>query len=389
MSTATSTCPVCDSITGAPFVAIADAPVHCNLLWDSASGARQAPRGDIDLTFCDRCGHIFNSSFDEARTTYGAAYENSLHHSGVFQEYATRLVADLVERHDLRGRDIVEVGAGQGDFLQMLCAAGGNRGAGFDPSYVGASSPDSDITLVAAFYDEQFADHPADLIVCRHVLEHIGASGQFVGMIRRVIGTRPTVAFFEVPNALWTVREGGIWDAIYEHCGYFTPTSLEYVFRTNGFDVDRLASVFGGQFLAIEARPAADDAPAPTDKVAVEEVAADVARFAAVYAEAVERWTARFAGMAARQQSAVIWGAGSKGVMFLNSVDTHGVIDRAVDINPRKHGMHVAGSGQRIVGPMALQDAPPDVVLVMNPNYEREVQGMLHDLGLGSTVLTA
>jgi hypothetical protein len=361
-------------------VTVPQAPVHCNVLWPSSEAARNAPVGSINLAFCHGCGHIFNSAFDAALTTYGAAYENSLHHSAVFEAYARDLVAALVDRHHIRGRDIVEIGAGQGDFLQLLCAAGCSRGHGFDPSYVGAPDAGGPVTLVSAYYDERFADYPADVIVCRHVLEHIDDSGAFVAMVRRVIGQRTsTVVFFEVPNALWTIREGGMWDVIYEHCGYFTPSSLGYVFTANGFAVDRVESVFGGQFLTLEGRPVRP-LDEPANSAVTADLAWDVERFAAGYSETIARWSAWIDTRRNSGMTGVVWGAGSKGVSFLNAISADGVIDRAVDINPRKHGMFVAGSGQEIVGPEALRSRPPDFVVAMNPNYLGEIAANLRRL---------
>jgi hypothetical protein len=386
-----ATCPVCGTGVGEPFIRIPDMPVHCNVLWTSAEEAQAAPRGDLDLVFCTTCGHVHNAAFDPERTTYGATYENSLHHSAVFQEYASALVDDLVERHDLRDVDVVEIGAGQGDFLEMLCAAGENRGAGFDPSFVDAAAPSARVRLVADFYGEQYADHPADVIVCRHVLEHIDRSGDFVHMVRRVIGTRPVrLVLFEVPDAAWTLSRGGIWDLIYEHCGYFTEASLRYAFTRSGFRVERIDTVFGDQFIVLEATPAAEAGTLPADHVTkVEALAGDVAAFAAAHAASVGHWRGWFDDLARDGRSAVVWGAGSKGVTFLNTVDRSRVTDRAVDINPRKRGMHISGTGQRIVAPEELCDDPPDAVIVMNPNYRDEVAATLSRLGLHPEIVVA
>ena len=371
-------------------MSVAAQPVHCNVLWSSQSAARNAPRGDLDLVFCPTCGHIHNASFDPERTTYGGTYENSLHHSAVFQSYASDLVDALVERHELHDRDIVEIGAGHGDFLAMLCAAGDNRGTGFDPSHTGSENVADGVSVVPAFYGEEFADRPADLIVCRHVLEHIAESGDFVQMVRRVIGTRRSPAFFEVPNALWTLDDGGVWDLIYEHCGYFTPTSLSEVFRRGGFKTDRVDAVFGNQFLTIEATPVSGVAQPPAQLGEdIEQLRQIVDRFAGTYRQEIARWRHTLDSLSGEGRHAVVWGAGSKGVSFLNTVDTENTIELAVDINPLKHGMFVAGSGQEIVGPGALRSSPPDVVIVMNPNYCDEIGATLDDLGVIAEVLPA
>ena len=77
----------------------------------------------------------------------------------------------------------------------------------------------------------------------------------------------------------------------------------------------------------------------------------------------------------------MIWGAGSKGVSFLNAMGPSG-IDIAVDINPHKHGTYLAGGGQRVVPPAHLQTYRPELVLAMNPVYVREIGRDLHRLGI-------
>ena len=52
-------------------------------------------------------------------------------------------------------------------------------------------------------------------------------------------------------------------------------------------------------------------------------------------------------------------------------------IEYAVDINPGKQGSYLAGSGQEIVAPAFLADYRPDVVIVMNRIYEKEIAEQL------------
>ena len=81
-----------------------------------------------------------------------------------------------------------------------------------------------------------------------------------------------------------------------------------------------------------------------------------------------------------------MWGAGSKGVTFLNAVRDEG-IEYVIDLNSHKHGRYIPGTGQRVVPPAFLQEYRPDVVLVMNPIYHNEIQGQPRSLKVTVEVL--
>ena len=88
----------------------------------------------------------------------------------------------------------------------------------------------------------------------------------------------------------------------------------------------------------------------------------------------------------AHGRRAGIWGAGSKGVTFLNLVDTQDVLSIAVDINPEKKGMFVSERGQRIVSPEELPAYGPDAVVIMNQNYRDEIERALRELGIEAEI---
>ena len=96
----------------------------------------------------------------------------------------------------------------------------------------------------------------------------------------------------------------------------------------------------------------------------------------------MEKWQAS-------NKRVVAWGAGSKGVTFLNILETKDQIPYIVDINPRKKGMFVAGSGQEIIDPDSLADFKPDIVILMNPIYKDEISVKMVGMGLISELLVA
>lgn len=389
-----SLCSVCSSKDVFVFWEATGLPIFCNVLCASRDEARQIPRGDIQLAFCHRCGLISNLAFEPKRLTYSADYENSLHFSPRFQKYADELAARLVERHALLNKVILEIACGKGNFLRSLCRLGNNRGIGFDPSYEPAESDDDTIehiTYIQDYYSERYADHPADLICCRHALEHMADPLAFLRNLRRTIGTRTdTSVFFEVPNALYMLRELGIWDLIYEHCSYFVPQALSYLFRVSGFDVLDVTEGFDGQFLCLEARPNGRiGETAQLDGGELGQVASDVRSFADQYEKKWETWRRRLDEMHRDGKRVVVWGAGSKGVTFLNVLRTKDLIQYVVDINPRKHGKYIAGTGQRIVGSEFMKEYRPDVVILMNAIYRREVRASLAQLDVRAKLVVA
>ena len=379
-------CPVSGSTEIERLIEFPEVPVLCNVLYDDRESARNAPRGDLDLAYAPQSGHLFNAAFDPDKIDYTSTYENSLHHSPRFQRYATSLADRLIDTYDVRTQTVLEIGCGNGEFLSLLCERGNNTGVGYDPSYERSSAdPDQPFTVVPEAYSNEHAAHSADLICCRHVLEHLSDPLSFAGTLRRTIGDHTeTVLYVEVPNALFILQNAVIWDLIYEHYSYFTPSSLAYLFRRAGFEVIRTGAAFGGQYLQIELRPVDSNGSSPETALPdTVQLGKQVQHFVRESAEMRSRWRHLFEKLGGQGESAVVWGAGSKGVMILNMIpETQKTVRHAVDINPRKQGRYIAGTGHPIVPPSHLTDDPPDTVFVMNANYQPEIRDRVHELGL-------
>lgn len=387
-------CPVCNSKRLRVFFEILDVPISCNILWASREAARNCPKGNIKLAFCPVCSFIMNIDFEPRRLEYTQAYENPLHFSPYFQDYAQSLAERLVEQYNLHNKDILDIGCGDGYFLYLLCQLGNNHGVGFDPAYVEQekhSALRTRLKFVQDFYSERYKDYQGDLVVCRQVLEHIHNPKGFLRMLRRIIGNRvDTRVFFEVPNSTQILRRLFVWDIIYEHYSYFTSLSLTHTFSSSGFHVSELTEEFEDQFLCVHARPADEGAPNSDRRHPGEanRIAGDTASFAANYQNKVETCRHKLEQIEGRRQLAVVWGAGSKGVSFLNALKDQ-KIEYVVDINPRKQGMYIPGTGQQIMRPEFLRDYQPDFIVVMNPIYRHEIRQLTKKLGLTTKFISA
>lgn len=389
-------CTACSSADTTTFFRVADMPVFCNVLCNTPAEARAVTRGDIHLAYCNACGLVYNEAFDESRVKYSGTYENALHFSPLFQKYVSDLASELVGSYGLRGKRIVELGCGDGSFLSALCKLGDNRGFGFDPAFdpSRAGPIDPRAKIEQKLYGPETAGEPADFVCSRHVLEHIPSPFAFMQHVRRTVGNNPgTVVFFEVPDVSWTLEQMGIWDIIYEHCNYFSAVAIKRLFAAAGFEPIGTSTVYGGQFLTIRARPGRTRPGFDTTRTAEDaQFRSWVDRFGESQRRKVAEWRSRLADLSKSGKRAVLWGAGSKGVTFLNTIgsgEAAGVLTHIVDVNPRKQGCFVAGSGQEIISPEQAKSLKPDVVVIMNPVYRAEIEGNLRTLGINTSLLSA
>lgn len=387
------TCPSCRGRAVEVFYEVRGIPVHDVLLMPTAQIALGYPQGDVALGLCRGCGFIFNTRFDPRLPAYSSECEETQGFSPTFQEFHRRLARRLVDTYGLRGKDLLEIGCGKGEFLALLCEMGENRGVGFDPAYVAERlrSPAAErIRFVSDFYSDRYAGCKADFVVCKMTLEHIPATRQFVAMLRRAGSReRPPVVFVQVPNVRPILRELRFWDVYYEHCSYFSSGSLARLFERAGFDIVRLGTEYAEQYLTIEARRAEGDAAsglAPEDDV--EDLAKEARRFGQRCRERLSHWRQDLERLRQEGRRAVVWGGGSKAVAFLTTLKVGEEVRCVVDINPYRQNTYLAGTGHPIVAPEALRECRPDVVIVMNPVYRDEVGRELQRLGLGPRVLT-
>ena len=340
-------CPVCNHPEMTGFFEIENTPVFCNVLWNTRGEALSARRAPIHLAYCNNCGLIYNVAFDPELIEYSPDYENSLHFSPRFQKHAEDTANRLIQQYQLRNKDIIEIGCGQGDFLAMLQRLGDNRVLGFDPSYThektAAYPEDSTIEVITQTYSMMHTSQPVDFICCRHVLEHIDSPVDFLSGIRCTIGQRSDcVVYFEVPNALYTLKDMGVWDIIYEHCSYFTSESLVNIFMRAGFAPIHVTEQYDGQFLSIEVRPTAAETNSGADvELAFSNIQGLVDGFHKAYRDKVNSWQHTLLQLEQQEKRVVLWGGGSKGVTFLNVLDiSYEQIEYIVDVNPRKQGKH-------------------------------------------------
>lgn len=378
-------CPSCGSSDVNLFYHVAGVPVHSVQIIRSGDEAEKFPVGDIDLGCCRQCGFVSNYSYRPELQDYAVEYESTQSFSGTYNQFAVNLVNHLVDHFELKNRTVIEIGCGQGELLNLLADIGKNNCIGFDPAFENEISLHPSVKVVKDYYSEKYADTEADAVICKMTLEHIYPVREFIQNIRKLFRRADQLLFIQVPNAGKVLGDVAFWDVYYEHCSYFTRTSLVNLLERCGFKVVSAEYGYDEQYLMVVAR--LGDAQSLQENRDGSDGTALSDRFGQLIGGRLTRWKDFFRD-GAKDKTGVLWGGGSKAVAFITTLGLRDEIACVVDVNPRKEHTFLPGSAHQVVLPAHLLQIRPDYVVVMNPIYVPEIRSSLEQLSLFPEIYT-
>jgi SAM-dependent methyltransferase len=334
-------------------------PVQQNRFFATAKDAIVCPVGNLVLIQDPLTGIIHNAAFRPELMTYDENYQNEQGYSNVFEQHLCQVI-EIVRRHFI-GKSMLEIGCGKGRFLKLMRNQGFSV-VGIDPAYEGG-----DPYVVKEPFSPSLG-MTGDAIILRHVLEHIPNPMHFLASIAEANGGDGLI-YIEVPCLDW-IRDHRAWfDLFYEHVNYFR---LSDFFRIFGRILDS-GSFFGGQYLYVVA-DLASLRMKPDGAVHKFHLPAD-------FLEGIDRAIDAMTNQPGRKH--IIWGGGSKGVIFALQLLRRGEVslDFVIDINPFKQGKYLPVTGLPVLSPengvsgMVRYDA----IFVMNFNYFDEITATAGD----------
>ena len=387
----TTKCPNCLCDGMELFHSMENVPVHSVMNIYTKQDALDFPTGKIELKFCPSCGFISNRAFEQKLMGYSEDCQEAQDYSSTFRNWLEGTTQKFIDKYDVHGKKIIEIGCGKGEFLNQICRMGGNSGIGVDPAYTdNGESENVNTEFIADYYSEKYANLKGDVICCRMTLEHIPNPHEFMNIVKRSLeGAKDTLIYFQVPNADIILKNCLFEDIYYEHCSYFSAHSLQHLFEKCGFEVLNVRSEYDQQYLVIEAKHTSREVTAtPWADESKIQAAQLVKGFQRAYDKTMSPWKQLMKDQVTNPKKIVVWGSGSKGVSFLTRLKIFSEIEYVVDINPHRQKTYMAGTGQLVVAPSFLKEYKPDLVVIMNPIYKNEIAKDLNSLGLNPEIKT-
>jgi SAM-dependent methyltransferase len=378
-------CPVCLHEGRTHLIELPGVPILCHRLWNDKASARNAKRGSIQLVICEQCGNIYNKLFDPGPIQYDENYNNSLSYSAEHRKYLEKLSRDLVKRFRLTTGLVIEIGCGGGFLLRYMAEQFGVKAVGFDPGTTNRLEhfeSGGSVQLIKGFFASAKGLAPSNLVICRHLLEHLPAPWALLQQIRNRHQSNRSRIYIEVPNGDRILSPTGLWDLIYEHVSHFTMNSLLYLMGSQGFRVLDCGTSYGEQYIWLIAESGHSSVRLSTEDGAIDVGSLDHLKVLAECGKLLHRWGAEWNRVG-------LWGAGSKGITFANLLDPSAEILSLFDINPNKWNRYISRTGHRIRPPSEIRSVDPTIVLVMNPLYMREVSQIVGELSPTARVIDA
>lgn len=339
-----------------PILNIKKLPAQQNKVYRSRDDAINCPKGNVLLVQDPDTGLVYNAEFIPELIVYDESHQNEQGCSLFFKEHLSA-VSLIVKKH-LKDGGAVEVGCGKGTFLEYLRSLGCEV-VGVDPAYEG----EAEYIKKTAFSCELGLS--GDLVILRHVLEHISDPYAFLDSVAEANG-RSGLIYIEVPCLDWIAQNQAWFDVFYEHVNYFRLDNFNNLF---GEIIDS-GHLFGAQYIYVVAE-LSSLRKLKNGAGAAFELGYD-------FMAGVDRVVQILAENPAKQ--VVVWGGASKGVILAHHVrqKSDRFFSFAIDINPAKQDGFFPGTGLPVLSPKEglsrMNDE--DIILVMNSNYLSEIKSI-------------
>jgi SAM-dependent methyltransferase len=296
-------------------------------------------------------------------------------------EYLDKFASTLIRSSGLKkGSRILDIGANDGNLLASFKKRGFD-GLGVEPSKLAADlARKKGMPILNSFFNFALSEKVLasygkfDVITATRVLANIVDLNDFMAGVKNLLADRGIFAV-EV-DAFDELSQNGEFDTFYhEHYSYFTPESLNYLFRRNGLKIIlsertpfrggelRIFAVKDGGGIPIFKVPNLNDYKAFARKIVDYKVEAN-ALFSKIKG-------AKIAG----------FGAPAKGVTYLNYIGLdERTVSYVVDDTPGKQGRLIPGMHIPVYPENRLTAERPDYCLLLAWNYQDQILGRVRSL---------
>ena len=387
-----------------PLMTLDDMPASAQNIPAASELAEDHPLS-LTLCQCPSCGLV---QFDTEPVDYyrdviraggGTRTMTRLRH----EEYARLLTA--MQEHHIRGRRIVEVGCGRGEFLRMWQdlaedpegAAALARDQARDPlsgqpnaaplHLVGIEHEPALVEEANAFADKKYRvyegfatgdvrypEGPFDAFVQFNFLEHQPDPCDMLRNIGRNLKPQ-ALGLITVPSFEYILRYNGYYELLRDHIANYTEFTLQKLLQDCGFELLSMDIVNRDTIEAIVRKADPDE----LSELHYSGRLIDVSALRDSYDRLSASVNAHIDHLSESHRTMAIWGASHQGFTLAATTKLGGRVEYIIDSAPFKQGRFSPASHIPIVAPDYAVAHPVDEILIVAPGYTDEIAGIIRE----------
>lgn len=323
---------------------------------------------DMPITFqlmeCSGCGLV---QLDTDAVNYYRDVIRSGGYSTTMHALRHEQYEHFLEMCPLKGKKIIEVGCGRGEFLRIwredkfpveIC------GIENDAELVKIACEDG-LTVEQNYAENEdtlFANGPFDGFCSFNFLEHQPEPKK---MLRCIFQNLKEEAWglITVPAWEYILEQESYYELIRDHIAYYSKESFSLLLESNGFEVLSMRLVNRDTWEAIVTKRRRIDVSAMVwnrNKLKQE---------IQTMVKHIRKENGKLA----------VWGASHQGLTILSSMELQEDTEYVIDSAPFKQGKFTIGSHIPIVSPEYIDNHMPHTILIIAPGYTEEIASMIRE----------
>ena len=314
---------------------------------------------DLEIYQCKFCGLV---QLVREPVSYYREVIRTTAYSKEMKNFRLEQFKEFLEKYELIGKKILEVGCGKGEFMELMQKCGAEvYGIEYGEENIKAClkkglKVERDF-ISSKTHRVRYA--PFDGFYILNFLEHIPEINTFLKGIAWNLNPGG-IGLVEVPNFEMILREKMLTEFIPDHIFYFTADTLEQTLRMNGFEVLEIQTVWHDYIIS-----------AVVKKREPYNLKAWIKELEELK-EALEKFIKKFS-----KEEVMIWGAGHQALAILSLTNIANKIYGVIDSAPFKQGKYTPVTHLLIYPPDVLYKLPVKAVIVMAGSYSEEVVQIL------------
>lgn len=280
------------------------------------------------------------------------------------KEFRTKQFSDFIRKYSFKGKKIIEIGCGRGEYLSIMSQAGAEAyGLEYSKDSVSQCVGNGLNVYVGFIEDENYKidGAPFDAFFILSFFEHLPEPNTILGGIRNNLADNAT-GIVEVPNFDMILRHNLFSEFTRDHLLYFTQETLATTLQLNGFEVLECQVVWHDYIIsAIVKKRQKNNLSAFKDhQIKI--------------IKKLEEYIHRFSN-----KKIIVWGAGHQAFAILSLAGLGDKIRYVVDSAPFKQGKYTPATHIPIVSPDKFFTDSVDAVIIIAGSYSDEVKRIIRE----------